>query len=145
MAQMKNGEFTEHSMEERPGEGFIDENTGAIQVTIDPKIQISYMPICGQDDKARGKMGHGMDPKVDYINQQMEEQHGKNLQQDYQPQNRALEELVSALHRPTATGCMQLLMQAPWVEYTEAMMPVNHGEEFKQIIVCGDVVVILQK
>ena len=55
-----------------------DENTGAVQVTLDPKMLILFMLICGLHGKAHGKMENGTAQKVVYINQLMEEIHGRN-------------------------------------------------------------------
>jgi hypothetical protein len=55
-----------------------DENTGAIQVTIDPNnSNIVFCRYVGRQTRPMGKMVHGMEKKVVCLNQQMVVLHGK--------------------------------------------------------------------
>ena len=56
---------------------YIDENTGAIQVGIDPKTRMLYTRICGQAGRVPGRMDNGMEKKVVCLNQSMVATHGK--------------------------------------------------------------------
>jgi photosystem II stability/assembly factor-like uncharacterized protein len=48
-----------------------DENTGAIQVTIDPNNSNMFLQTCGQGGKDPGRMAHGTEKKVVCSNQLM--------------------------------------------------------------------------
>ena len=90
------------------------------------------MQTCGPEGRDHGRMAPGMVRRVVCLNQPMVATHGKNLRKDCPQPNKVLEELDFALPRVIQTGCMQRLMQAITVAFTEVMMQVHIGKEFKQ-------------
>src|SRR5690348_15744852 len=79
MVLIPNAVFTDQLTEERTGKKFYTPMRIRVRYRLPSirMIRISYSQICGREDKAPGKMAHGMEKKVGCSDQWMEALPGK--------------------------------------------------------------------